>query len=151
MPEVRRGLIALLDDLVSAAPRLQHGAFRVEGAAHSASLRSHGGGAGVAFHDAAGVLLQEPDLAGAAMTLLFHLQGPELMQADRHPTSEVAYPIVVLSKSCRHAPAALPVEVSYTLPEMLARSAARSANSARLLPLPPGPRPARRGPARRLV
>ncbi len=52
------------------------------------------------------------------MTLLFHFQGPELMQADRHPTSEVAYPVVVLLNAVTHL-LALPVEVSYTLPEML--------------------------------
>jgi DNA replication ATP-dependent helicase Dna2 len=43
--------------------------------------------------------LQEPDLAEKAMTLLFHFQGPELMQADRHPGSEIAYPVVVLQNA----------------------------------------------------
>jgi DNA replication ATP-dependent helicase Dna2 len=63
--------------------------------------------------------LQEPDLAEKAMTLLFHFQGPELMQADRHPGSEIAYPVVVLLNAVGRL-LALPVEVSYTLPEMLA-------------------------------
>jgi predicted RecB family nuclease len=62
--------------------------------------------------------LQEPDLAEKAMTLLFHFQGPELMQADRHPGTEVAYPVVVLLNAVSRL-LALPVEVSYTLPEML--------------------------------
>lgn len=63
--------------------------------------------------------LQEPELAEKAMTLLFHFQGPELMQADRHPGAEVAYPVVVLQAAVGRL-LALPVEVSYTLPEMLA-------------------------------
>jgi hypothetical protein len=62
--------------------------------------------------------LQEPDLAEKAMTLLFHFQGPELLQADRHPAGEVAYPVVVLQAAVGRL-LALPVEVSYTLPEML--------------------------------
>jgi hypothetical protein len=62
--------------------------------------------------------LQEPDLADRAMTLLFHFQGPELMQASRHPGTEIAYPVVVLQSAVSRL-LALPVEVSYTLPEML--------------------------------
>src|SRR5262249_2642992 len=62
--------------------------------------------------------LQEPDLAERAMTLLFHFQGPELLHADHHPGSEVAYPVVVLQNAVGRL-LALPVEVSYTLPEML--------------------------------
>ncbi len=62
--------------------------------------------------------LQEPALAEKAMMLLFHFQGPELMQADRHPGSEIAYPVVVLQNAVARL-LALPIEVSYTLPEML--------------------------------
>jgi DNA replication ATP-dependent helicase/nuclease Dna2 len=62
--------------------------------------------------------LREPDLAEKAMVVLFHFQGPELMHADRHPESEVAYPVVVLLSAVSQL-LALPVEVSYTLPEML--------------------------------
>jgi hypothetical protein len=62
--------------------------------------------------------LREPDLAEKAMTLLFHFQGPELLQADRHPGQEVPYPVVVLQCAVGRL-LALPVEVSYTLPEML--------------------------------
>jgi hypothetical protein len=62
--------------------------------------------------------LQEPGLADHAMTLLFHFQGPELMQADSHPGSEVAYPVVVLQSALGRL-LALPVEVSATLPEAL--------------------------------
>src|SRR4029079_18187502 len=57
-------------------------------------------------------------LAEKAMTLLFHFQGPELMQASRHPGTEIAYPVVVLQSAVGRL-LALPVEVSYTLPEML--------------------------------
>ncbi len=63
--------------------------------------------------------LQEAGLAEKAMTLLFHFQGPELMRADRHPGGEVAYPLVVLQSAVGRL-LALPVEVSYTLPEVLA-------------------------------
>jgi hypothetical protein len=62
--------------------------------------------------------LREPDLAEKATTLLFHFQGPELMHADRHPGAEVPYPVVVLQNAVGRL-LALPVEVSYTLPEML--------------------------------
>src|SRR5207247_6097903 len=62
--------------------------------------------------------LREPDLAEKAMTLLFHFQGPELLLADRHPGAEIAYPVVVLLNAVGRL-LALPVEVSYTLPEML--------------------------------
>lgn len=62
--------------------------------------------------------LQEPDLAEQAMLLLFHFQGPELLHAEQHPGSEVAYPVVVLQSAVRRL-LALPVEVSYTLPEVL--------------------------------
>src|SRR5262249_21324880 len=57
-------------------------------------------------------------LAEPAMTLLFHFQGPELLQADQHPGTEVAYPVVVLQGAIGRL-LALPVEVSYTLPEIL--------------------------------
>ncbi|MFV1967443.1 MAG: AAA domain-containing protein, partial [Pirellulaceae bacterium] len=60
----------------------------------------------------------EPELAEQAMTLLFHFQAPELMVADRHPDREVPFPIVVLLDALGHV-MALPVEVSYTLPEAL--------------------------------
>ncbi len=62
--------------------------------------------------------LTVPDLAEKAMALLFHFQGPELLHAASHPGSEVAYPVVVLQNAVSRL-LALPVEVSYTLPEML--------------------------------
>lgn len=62
--------------------------------------------------------IEEPDLAEPALVLLFHFQGPELLHASRHPTTEVDYPVVVLHNAV-HRLLALPVEVSYTLPEML--------------------------------
>jgi DNA replication ATP-dependent helicase Dna2 len=60
----------------------------------------------------------EPELAEQAMTLLFHFQTPELMVADSHPDREVPFPVVVLLDALGHV-MALPVEVSYTLPEAL--------------------------------
>ncbi len=62
--------------------------------------------------------LDEPELAEKAVLLLFHFQGPELLRADRHPGNEVPYPVVVLNAAVGRL-LALPVEVSYTLPEML--------------------------------
>ena len=62
--------------------------------------------------------LREPDLAQQAMALLFHFQAPELIIADQHPSQEVAYPIVVLLRALGRL-MALPVDVSYTLPESL--------------------------------
>lgn len=62
--------------------------------------------------------LKNPDLAETATLLLFHFQGPELLHAEQHPDEEVAYPIVVLLEAVQRL-LALPVEVSYTLPEML--------------------------------
>lgn len=62
--------------------------------------------------------LQEPDLAEAAMALLFHFQAPDLMVADQHPDSEVPYAVVVLLSALGRL-MALPVDVSYSLPETL--------------------------------
>ncbi len=61
---------------------------------------------------------EDPELAEQAMRLLFHFQAPELMVADSHPDREVPFPIVVLLDALGHV-LALPVEVSYTLPESL--------------------------------
>ncbi len=61
---------------------------------------------------------EQPDLAEQAVTLLFHFQSPELMVADSHPDREVPFPVVVLQEALAHV-LALPVEVSYTLPEAL--------------------------------
>ncbi|PQO37841.1 hypothetical protein DTL21_07830 [Bremerella cremea] len=63
--------------------------------------------------------LKKPKLAEKAMTLLFYFQAPELMMADRHPDSEVPYPVVVLVNALVKM-FALPVDVRYTLPESLA-------------------------------
>jgi DNA replication ATP-dependent helicase Dna2 len=60
----------------------------------------------------------QPDLAEQAVTLLFHFQSPELMVADSHPDREVPFPVVALTDAMAHV-LALPVEVSYTLPEAL--------------------------------
>ncbi len=62
--------------------------------------------------------LRDPQLAEEAMTLLFHFQAPELLAANDHPDREVPFPLVVLLDALGHV-LALPVEVSYTLPEVL--------------------------------
>lgn len=63
--------------------------------------------------------LDEPLLAGPAMALLLHFQCPDLMLTDEHPDQPVPYPVVVLQNVLTKT-IALPVEVSYTLPEALA-------------------------------
>ncbi len=114
--DVRRGFIELLSDLFRRVH--EHNAKRewkdqltLQAYVHTEADRS-------LLFSALLEALQEPDLAEQAMTLLFHFQGPELMQAKRHPQSEVAYPVVVLLNAVSRL-LALPVEVSYTLPEML--------------------------------
>ena len=62
--------------------------------------------------------LDEPELAQAAMALLLHIQGPELMEADDHPEEPVSHPVVTLLGAVARL-MALPVEVSYTLPEVM--------------------------------
>jgi superfamily I DNA/RNA helicase len=62
--------------------------------------------------------LRDPELAAEAMTLLFHFQAPELLAANEHPDREVPFPLVVLLDALGQV-LALPVEVSYTLPESL--------------------------------
>ncbi|MHB1423287.1 MAG: bifunctional RecB family nuclease/DEAD/DEAH box helicase [Gemmataceae bacterium] len=114
---VRRQFIDVLDDLFGRVHRYnqEHAAWKDQ-----LSLQAY-----VHTEDERALLfaalleaLAEPELAEKTMTLLFHFQGPELMQANRHPGTEVAYPVVVLQNAiCRLL--ALPVEVSYTLPEML--------------------------------
>jgi len=115
--EVRRGFVKLLYDVLD-----QVHAFNAKHAEWKEKLSLQ---AYVHTEQERGLLfallleaLREPALAEKAMTLLFHFQGPELMQADRHPGSEIAYPVVVLQSAVGRL-LALPVEVSYTLPEML--------------------------------
>src|SRR5262249_51775464 len=62
--------------------------------------------------------LREPDLADRAMMLLLHFQGPDLLLTDEHPGEPVPFPVVVLQNALTRM-LALPVEVSYTLPEAL--------------------------------
>jgi DNA replication ATP-dependent helicase Dna2 len=115
--DVRRGFIEILDDLFRRVHQYNEGRSEWK---DKLSLQAY-----VHTEDERALLfaalleaLAEPDLAEKAMTLLFHFQGPELMQATRHPGSEVAYPVVVLQNAIGRL-LALPVEVSYTLPEML--------------------------------
>jgi hypothetical protein len=63
--------------------------------------------------------LRDPDLAEAAMDLLLHFQCPELLLSDEHPEQPVPFPVIVLQNALTKM-VALPVEVSYTLPETLA-------------------------------
>ena len=62
--------------------------------------------------------LDEPGLAHQAMSLLLYFQCPDLMLADDHPGDPVPLPVVVLQNVLTKT-VALPVEVSYTLPEVL--------------------------------
>src|SRR5262249_52336913 len=62
--------------------------------------------------------LKDPDMAATAMALLLHFQGPDLMLSDEHPGEPVPFPVVVLQNALTKL-LALPVEVSYTLPEAL--------------------------------
>ncbi|MBI1914815.1 MAG: hypothetical protein HYS12_08765 [Planctomycetes bacterium] len=117
-PDVRRSFVLLLHDLLQGVHAYNE--RRSEWKAQL-SLQAY-----THTEDERGLLfsclldaLQEPDLAEKAMTVLFHFQGPELMHADQHPVAEVAYPVVVLLSAVSQL-LALPVEVSYTLPEMLA-------------------------------
>jgi DNA replication ATP-dependent helicase Dna2 len=63
--------------------------------------------------------LEEPELSLKAMSLLFYFQGPDLLLTDDHPDVPVQYPLVVLLSVIGRL-LALPVDVSYTLPETLA-------------------------------
>lgn len=63
--------------------------------------------------------LHEADLAEQAMQLLFHFQGPDLMQTDEHPETTVPYSVVTLLSALGRL-IAVPVDVSYRLPETLA-------------------------------
>ena len=63
--------------------------------------------------------LPDPQLSQAAMALLFHLQAPDLLQVDDHPRDVVAHPLIPLVSAAGRL-LALPVDVSYTLPETLA-------------------------------
>ena len=62
--------------------------------------------------------LHDPQLSQAAMGLLFHLQAPDLLQVDDHPRDVVAHPLIPLVSAVGRL-LALPVDVSYTLPETL--------------------------------
>jgi hypothetical protein len=117
VPSVRRRLVLLLDDLLR---RLHAYNQAQDGWKDQLSLQAyvHTEEERALLFQALLEALQEPDLAERAMTLLFHFQGPELLRADRHPAGEVAYPVVVLQAAVGRL-LALPVEVSYTLPEML--------------------------------
>jgi hypothetical protein len=117
VPGVRRRLVVLLDDLLRHVHDYNQkqpawkDQLSLQAYVHTEQERS-------LLFAALLEALEEPDLSERAMTLLFHFQGPELLQADRHPGSEVAYPVVVLQAAIGRL-LALPVEVSYTLPEML--------------------------------
>jgi hypothetical protein len=56
--------------------------------------------------------LLDSEVAEQALLLLFHFQGPDLMQAEEHPAGQVFFPVVVLTDILRDR-LALPAEVSY--------------------------------------
>lgn len=62
--------------------------------------------------------LNDPSLAEDAMTLLFYFQAPDAMASEKHPGDPVHSPLVVLLSVLGRL-VALPVPVSYTLPESL--------------------------------
>ncbi|MDE2906933.1 MAG: AAA domain-containing protein [Acidobacteriota bacterium] len=68
--------------------------------------------------------LPDPQLSQAAMALLFHLQAPDLLQVDDHPRDVVAHPLIPLVSAAGRL-LALPIDVSYTLPETLAALGSR--------------------------
>ena len=63
--------------------------------------------------------LDDPQLSQLAMALLFHMQVPDLLQVNDHPRDVVAHPVIPLISAVGRL-LALPVDVSYTLPETLA-------------------------------
>ena len=58
--------------------------------------------------------LYDADVADPALRLLFHFQGPDLMQAEEHPAGQVFFPMVVMTDVLRDR-VALPSEVTYRL------------------------------------
>ena len=63
--------------------------------------------------------LGDRDLFLQSMALLFHLQAPDLLLADDHPGDVLPHPVIPLVSAVGRL-LALPVDVSYTLPETLA-------------------------------
>lgn len=59
-----------------------------------------------------------PPLAPVALELLFHFQDTSLATTDDQPVTQIPYPVVVLTRALREL-VALPVPVSYRLPEVL--------------------------------
>lgn len=63
--------------------------------------------------------LHKADLADSAMALLFHIQAPDLLHVDDHPSEILCFPLIPLVSALGRL-LALAVDVSYTLPETLA-------------------------------
>jgi DNA replication ATP-dependent helicase Dna2 len=63
--------------------------------------------------------LYESDLAEKAMALLFHIQAPDLLEAEEHPDELLPHPLIPLVSATGRL-LALPVDVAYTLSETLA-------------------------------
>lgn len=63
--------------------------------------------------------VQYPPIAPTALALLFHFQDTTLATTDDQPVTEVPYPVVVITRALREL-VALPVPVTYRLPEVLA-------------------------------
>jgi hypothetical protein len=62
--------------------------------------------------------LEEKDLAEIALKLLFHFQDTSLAAEEEHPKEEVYFPVIVLTQVIRQL-TALPIALSYRLPEVL--------------------------------
>jgi hypothetical protein len=63
--------------------------------------------------DALLLAVQDPDVAPEALTLLFYFQHPDIVEAEHHPSSEVFFPLVVLTQVIRSV-VALPIPVAYS-------------------------------------
>ena len=62
--------------------------------------------------------LADPALSAKAVALLFHFQAVDLVRADDHPRDVLPFPLLPLVFAVSRL-LALPVDVSYTLPEVL--------------------------------
>jgi len=115
-PSVRQELVCLLHDLLRALH--DHNKDRNWKEKLSLQVYTH---TGRDLDLLEGLLLDslaDPTVAAQAVTLLAHFQGAGLVRSDRHPGRVVAEPVVILQDALTRL-VALPVDVSYTLPEVL--------------------------------
>jgi len=63
--------------------------------------------------------LRDPAVAREALSLLFYFHSEELVEADEHPSTEIDFPVVVLTDVIRSL-MALPIPVAYRLADVVA-------------------------------